>query len=188
MDADVAVIGVGTMGSMLMWKLSQKNVSVIGFEQYGLGHDRAAAGGETRIFRTSYKEGSEYVPILQEAYIQWQKLEEETNTNLLKLNGGLTIGKTHSISIKNVVESIDKYNLECDILDYQDAIKRFPQHHLSPDETMILDHKAGYLYSQLSIMAAVSKAKEYGAKVHQFTQVREIQESNDGVKIYTDQD
>jgi sarcosine oxidase len=67
MQWDVGVIGLGTMGSMAMWQLARRGVSVIGFEQFGIGHDRSAAGGETRLFRTAYKEGAQYVPILKEA-------------------------------------------------------------------------------------------------------------------------
>lgn len=63
MNADVAVIGLGSMGSMTIWQLARRGVSVIGFEQFGIGHDRGAAGGDTRIFRTAYAEGAEYVPI-----------------------------------------------------------------------------------------------------------------------------
>ena len=46
---DVGVLGVGSMGSMTLWQLARRGVRAIGFEQFSVGHDRGAAGGETRI-------------------------------------------------------------------------------------------------------------------------------------------
>ena len=56
MDAEVGIIGVGTMGSMAAWHLAKRDISVIGFEQFGIGHDRSAAGGESQIGRASCRE------------------------------------------------------------------------------------------------------------------------------------
>jgi sarcosine oxidase len=67
MDAEVAVIGTGTMGAMTLRGLARAGVSAIGFEQHAIGHDRSAAGGEGRIFRTAYREGPPYVPMLLQA-------------------------------------------------------------------------------------------------------------------------
>ena len=47
----VAVIGAGSMGSQAMWRLAARGAEVIGYDRYAPGHDRGAAGGETRIFR-----------------------------------------------------------------------------------------------------------------------------------------
>lgn len=68
----VAVIGVGTMGSQVMHRLAADDVRVTGFERFEIGHERGAAGGETRIFRVAYKEGGSYVPLLREARAAWQ--------------------------------------------------------------------------------------------------------------------
>ncbi|MCP9982649.1 FAD-dependent oxidoreductase [Actinomadura madurae] len=71
MDAEVAVIGVGTMGSMAMWRLAERGVEAIGFERYAPGHDLGAAGGNTRLFRLAYMEGAHYVPLLKQALGLW---------------------------------------------------------------------------------------------------------------------
>jgi hypothetical protein len=47
----VAVIGAGSMGSQAMWRLAARGAEVIGYDRYAPGHDRGAAGGESRIFR-----------------------------------------------------------------------------------------------------------------------------------------
>src|SRR5699024_1844753 len=134
MDADVAVDGIGAMGSMAIWQLAKRGISVKGFEQFGIGNDRTAAGGESRLFRTAYMEGKQYVPLLQEAKLLWKELEEETDTKLLTLNGGLMIGDPSTESIKNVLQSIEEFQLEHEIIQGEEASKRYPQFKLFPEE------------------------------------------------------
>ncbi|MDY0406537.1 FAD-dependent oxidoreductase [Virgibacillus sp. 179-BFC.A HS] len=124
MDADVAVIGLGAMGSMTIWQLAKRGVSVLGFEQFGIGNDRSASGGESRLFRTAYMEGKQYVPMLQAAKKLWRQLEEETGNSLLTLNGGLMIGDPNTKAIQNILESIDTFQLEHEILQGEKATKK----------------------------------------------------------------
>lgn len=50
---NVAVIGTGTMGSAIMWRLSERGIPALGLEQFTPGHDRGSGHGESRIFRTA---------------------------------------------------------------------------------------------------------------------------------------
>src|SRR5699024_7560568 len=134
MDAEVGIIGLGTMGSMAAWQLAKQGVSVIGFEQFGIGHDRSAAGGESRIFRTAYKESPKYVPLLQKAYELWRQLENESGDKLLNLTKGLTIADSDSDYISNILKSINQFNLEHQILNQEQAKQIYPQHKLRPDD------------------------------------------------------
>ena len=109
MDAEVGIIGLGTMGSMTAWQLAKNRVTVLGFEKFGIGNDRTAAGGESRLFRTAYMEGPEYVPLLKEAKVLWRDLEQESQNSLLTLNGGLMIGVEDSAEIKVIKESIEEF-------------------------------------------------------------------------------
>ncbi|MEW9674241.1 N-methyl-L-tryptophan oxidase [Ammoniphilus sp. 3BR4] len=185
MNADVGIIGIGTMGSMALWQLARKGISVIGFEQFGTGHDRSAAGGETRLFRTAYKEGSEYVPILKSAYQQWRELESETGKNLLTINGGLAIGDSDSDKMKRIIDCIEKFDLGHEILTTKEAKERFPQHRLLPNEIMIVDKQAGFLRPENAIVTATQRAEELGAKVYRHTCAEDIQVHSDGVTVRT---
>lgn len=183
MEAKVAVIGVGTMGSMAMWQLARRGISVVGFEQFGIGHDRSAAGGESRAFRTAYLEGPEYVPLLQEAKNQWLELEKDTNRKLLYLNGGLMIGNENNPSMKNIIQCIKEFNLDHEIIDGVSARKRYPQHPLQSGEFMVLDKQAGYIKPELSVLSAARKAEELGGKIYRYSKVESIQPHSDGVTV-----
>jgi sarcosine oxidase len=185
MRAEVGVVGVGTMGSMALWRLAQRGVRAIGFEQFGVGHDRGAAGGETRIFRTAYLEGPEYVPLLQEAYTGWRELERESGLDLLELTGGLTIGDPDAETIQRVLESARRFGLEHEVLDRAAAAERFPQHRLFGGEAMVLERRAGVLRAEVAVLAAVRRAEQLGAFVHRHARVESIEPGTDSVTIRT---
>jgi len=49
--------------------LAARGAGVVGFEQFALGHDRGAHGGESRAFRTVYFEDPAYVPMIRRAHL-----------------------------------------------------------------------------------------------------------------------
>ncbi|HLS08341.1 N-methyl-L-tryptophan oxidase [Lentibacillus sp.] len=183
MDADVAVVGVGTMGSMATWQLAKAGISVIAFEQFGIGNDRTAAGGESRLFRTAYMEGKEYVPLLFEAKNLWRQLEAETNRELLTLNGGLTIGDPDTDVMKSLLKSIYEFELDHEILQGKEATERFPQHRLFSEDIMVLDKNAGFLRPELAVVSAVERAESLGANIKRYTTVQGVHPDKDGVTI-----
>lgn len=115
MDAEVAVVGAGTMGTMTLWRLARAGITALGFEQYTIGYDRSAAGGESRIFRTAYREGPQYVPALLRAQQLWRELEAETGQDLLALRGGLMIGDASAGELGNVLACIEELSLPHEI-------------------------------------------------------------------------
>ena len=184
--AAIAVLGTGTMGAMTLWRLTRRGIPAVGLEQFAPGHDRSAAGGETRIFRTAYLEGPQYVPLLQEAQALWRELEAETGRPLLNLTGGLMIGSLSSPDIRNVLDSIRAYDLPHEILDPAAARSRYPQHQIGADEIMVLDKQAGFLRPELAVLLAASAAERAGAAVERYTRIDAIEPGSDGVTVHAD--
>lgn len=182
--ADVAVVGVGSMGAMAAWQLARRGRKVVGFEQFAPGHDRGAHGGESRIFRTAYMEGEKYVPILQEAGRLWQQLEAETGRQVLTLNGGLMISRGDTEGLRNVRASIERFDLDSEILDAEQAARRWPQHRYLADDAVVLDRQAGFLRPELAVLTAARRAEELGAVIHRDRRVDAIEQTADGVAIY----
>jgi sarcosine oxidase len=181
--ADVAVIGIGSMGSMAAWQLAARGAHVIGFEQFAPGHDRSAHGGESRIFRTAYLEGPEYVPLLQEAYHLWRQLEQETGQQLLVLNGGLMIARCDTDFLDNVTACIERFDLAHARLDLDQAVHRYPQHRFGEADVVVLDKQAGYLRPELAVLAAARRSEELGAELHRDVCVEAIEETDRSVRI-----
>ncbi|HTF49899.1 MAG TPA: N-methyl-L-tryptophan oxidase [Pseudonocardia sp.] len=183
LDAEVAVIGVGTVGSMLMWQLARRGVHAIGFERHAPGHDRGAVGGETRLFRMAYAEGAQYAELLRQALGCWRDLESESATALLVQCGGLAIGDLQGDYIGGLLANARTAGVPVEVFDRRAAHDRYPQHLLRDGEVAVLDRQAGFLRCEAAVIAAAATAEQHGATVLRHTGVDEVLERGDHVEI-----
>lgn len=178
------MIGGGTMGSMTLWSLARAGLAAIGFEQYTLGHDRSAAGGESRMFRAAYREGPQYVPMLLRARDLWRELEAETGRCLFTETGGLMIGDAASADIRSVIASAERFRLPHEVLDDSAMAARYPQHlRLLPGEIAILDRMAGVIRPEFAVLSAARRAQQLGATIYERTQVSAVEPDAAGVTV-----
>jgi sarcosine oxidase len=183
--ADVAVIGLGAMGALSAWRLAARGARVLGFEQFRPGHDRGSSHGDTRIFRTAYFEGPEYVPLLERAYPLWRQLEEESGADLLTMTGALAIGPLDGELVAGVRASARENRLPHRLLDRSEMDRLYPQHRLAAGDVAVLDEQAGFLRPERSIAAAAARAESLGARLLAETKVIALEASNGGVVIET---
>lgn len=183
MRADVAVVGTGSMGSMALWQAASRGARVIGFEQFELGHDRGAGHGDSKIFRTAYAEGSEYVPLLQEALPLWRRLEEETGKPLLTMTGGLMIGEPEGDFLRDVAASAAEHGVPHQRLTPAETMERFPQLRLGEREHAVWEPRAGVLRPELAVAAATSRARQAGATILERSPVTSIRDRGSHVEV-----
>src|SRR5438105_1034278 len=184
-EAQVAVVGLGSMGSQALWQVARRGVSAIGVEQFAPGHDRGSGHGESRIIRSCYQEGPQYVPLIQAAFPLWRELERETQKQLLTENGALFIGRVDAGYVPDAIATAERYGLPHELLDAGEASRRFPQHRLTAGEVAFLDHQAGFLRPEVATRAAVGRAEQLGARAVTTARVEAIEEHGDGVEIRT---
>lgn len=180
---DVAVIGVGTMGSMALWQLSKAGLRTIGIEQFKIGHEKGGAGGESRIFRVAYKEGPEYVPLLIRSRELWNELTARSRTPIFLPCGSLTIGRPDHPEVGQVQRTIELFQLEHQVLNASDMERSYPQHHLMDGEVGIFDPAGGLLAPKNAVLAAVGAAQEHGADLLDETKVLDIRPDAAGVDV-----
>lgn len=183
MDADVAIVGLGAMGSMTAWRLARSGASVLGFERFGLGHDRGASGGESRLFRMAYHEGPQYVPMLRAARDLWQELTDESGRPLYRRTGCLSIGRPELPPMRNVWRSVTDHGLEHEYLDHPTLTARYPQHRLAEGEVGVLDAEGAVLRPELAVLTANELARRHGARLLDRTPVEAIDIADDRVRI-----
>lgn len=187
-DGQLAVIGLGSIGSMALWRASQSSPSVVGFEASSPAHPRSAVGGDTRLFRMTYRGEGSYYPVLALAQRLWRELEQVSGQEVLTQCGGLSIGEVDGDYIPALLESIKRTGAPHEILDRDEMQRRYPQHRLESGEVGILDPEAGFLRTDRAVLSAVDAARSQGATVHRGTPVREIRETGTGVRVSTDTD
>src|ERR671937_345330 len=95
-DYDAIVVGLGAMGSAALYQLSRRGLRVLGLEAFAPGHRLGSSHGESRIIRLAYYEHPNYVPLLRRAYEVWRMVERAADVELLKVTGGLMIGRPDS--------------------------------------------------------------------------------------------
>ncbi len=171
---DAVVVGLGAMGANALLHLARSGARVSGFEQFAPGHARGASHGETRIIRTAYAEGANYVPLLKRAWELWAQLEALTGQRLLLRTGGLFISPKGSGRIEAPIASARAHGLAYEVYDAADLRRFYPQHRVDPDTVAFHEADAGILRPEASIVAAVQAAHEAGATVHSGTRVTRI--------------
>ncbi|WP_457965004.1 FAD-dependent oxidoreductase [Arthrobacter sp. D1-29] len=183
MDAKLAVIGLGSIGSMALWQASQLTDSVTGFEAHTPAHGRSAVGGDTRLFRMIYRGNPHLYPILERSRDLWAELEAETGQNILTRTGGLSIGTKNGPYLTALLETTKATGADHEILNREQMAQRYPQHNLRPDDTAVYDPHAGALRTDRAVTAAITAAQTNGATIHTNTPIDSITETTHGVLI-----
>ena len=183
MDGKLAVIGLGSIGSMALWQASRLSDSVVGFEAQSPAHARSAVGGDTRLFRMLYRGTPGYYPILQRSRDLWAELEAESGQYILTRWGGLSIGTVDGPYIPSLLETTRLNGADHEILSREVMAERYPQHNLRPDDIAVFDPHAGALRTDRAVTAAVAAAQANGATVHTNTPIDSITETADGVLV-----
>ncbi|MFJ4081691.1 N-methyl-L-tryptophan oxidase [Streptomyces iakyrus] len=184
----VAVIGAGSMGSQAMWRLAARGAEVIGYDRYAPGHDRGAAGGESRIFRAAHLGEARYIPLLRLADGLWEQLQAETGRSLRRRSGSLVMGEAASPAMRLLLSTSAANGLDHEVLDREELERRYPQHRLPDGHTAVLDRLGAVIRPEASIQAAAARAEQSGARLHRYTTVREVvPATGGGVQIVTDQ-
>ncbi len=162
---DVAVLGVGGMGSAAVWQLARRGLSVVGIEQNDLAHSRGSSHGLTRIIRLAYFEDPSYIPLLRRAFALWRELEQESGEQLLHVTGAIDAGLPGSRVFEGSVESCRVHGLRHEILDADEVNRRFPGYHLPRDFKAVFQPDGGFLEPEKCIRACARLSAGSGAEV-----------------------
>lgn len=179
----IAVVGVGTMGSMSLWQLCKRGHDVTGFDRMGVPHDNGAHGAESRIFRLAYREGKQYIPLLKRSLELWKELQKSSDRKFHYPIGCLYIGERGADWLSETIDGAREQEVRHEVLDEHELRERFPQHRLNGGEFGLLDTDGGLLRPELGVRAAVRAALAAGAKLHQGCAVECITLDSSGVDI-----
>jgi sarcosine oxidase len=183
LTTEVAVIGVGAMGSASLWQLSERGVKALGFERFLPGHSKGSSHGESRIFRTAYLEGPGYVPLARRAVELWRNLQNVSGVTFMTENGALMLGQRESSVITATMRSIKAYDLPHELLHEDELRARYPAHRVDPGEVAIHESDAGFIRPELAVLTAVGRAEDLGARVISHAEVDRIELGPDRVRV-----
>jgi len=164
MQYDVAVVGLGGMGSAIIAQAAKRGASVIGLEQFSRGHDLGSSSGKSRMIRKAYFENPAYVPLLLRAYDLWRELERESNQELLRLTGLLMVGKEDCEIIAGATRAAREHSLPFEALAAPQIRSRFPMLKVLDEEMGVYEPDGGVLDPERAICAHLNVAEAAGAQ------------------------
>jgi sarcosine oxidase len=184
MTFDVAVIGLGGIGSAIAAHCAARGASVIGLEQFGPAHDRGSSHGRSRMIRQAYFEDPAYVPLVLRSYALWRALEKQTGEDLLKITGVISVGAENSEIIAGTQRSSARHGLALEKWSHQQVRERYPSVRLLPNEVVLFESDGGVLDPERAVRAHLKAAELAGAQIHFETAMRNWEASDRGVTIH----
>lgn len=186
-EYDLAVVGLGVIGSAAAYYAASKGKKVVAFEQYELGHVRGASHDTSRIVRTS-NSIPEYAKLAKSAYQDWARLEEAAGQRLLTITGGVIfIPRNEPNDFSNLQESLDVAQVPYELLKPVDARKRWPQFHIPDDTDTVYTADTGMAHASKTVSALQNLALHNGARIYEHTRVERIvpDDAQGGVTVDT---
>lgn len=159
---DVAIIGLGTMGSFAAVELARRGFSVVGFDQFMPPHGRGSHSGGTRIYRIAYPEGTGYVQLAQRAGELWDEAAEQLGAQLLHRVGMLYMGSPDETFLQSVQDSASFNRLQVETLSANEVFRRYPAFVIPEHYAGVFDPKAGWIDVDASIRSSQSHAAALG--------------------------
>jgi sarcosine oxidase len=182
---EVAIIGLGVMGSAALAALARRGRRVVGIDRFAPGHDCGSSHGATRVIRLGYFEHPSYVPLVRAAYPLWRELEARSGQSLLTITGILEIGAPESDLVAGTLLSSRLHGLPHEILDAPSVMKRFPAFRLPPDFVGVFQPDGGFVRAESTVAALQTVARLSGAELRLEERVLSIEAHRDGVRMTT---
>ncbi|EXG82863.1 glycine/D-amino acid oxidase, deaminating [Cryptosporangium arvum DSM 44712] len=182
---DVAVVGLGALGSAAAYQLARRGVNVVAFERFELGHVRGASHDTSRILRTSYGE-TRYVRLAQSAYRDWADLETVSGEKLVTTTGGLIFAPAGGpYSASAFVSSLTETGVPYEELTPDEVHARWPQFRIPAGVETIWTGDSAIVHAARTVAVLQLQARVSGAELRANTPVTAVRPGPDGVLLET---
>jgi sarcosine oxidase len=185
-DFDIAVIGLGAMGSASTDALALAGANVVAFDRLEPPHTMGSTHGHTRIIREAYYEHPLYVPLVRRAYELWGELERFAGETLLVETGGVMAGPERGPLFAGALESARTHSIDHVILNPSQLMERYPAFAPRSDWLALVERRAGFLKPERCVSAMLKRARQNGATLRTGETVKGWRRERSGIRIETD--
>src|SRR5688572_10274052 len=182
---DVAIIGLGAMGSAVSWQLARLGARIAAFDRLAPPHTSGSSHGRSRIIREAYYEHPLYVPLVQRAWELWLEMEELTGVVLYRRTGGVAVGREDTEQVRGALASVHAHDIEHELLDANELKLRFPALQPESHHVAVLETRAGMLMSDACVRTLYALARGYGAELHMNLAVTAWHRDVNGITLTT---
>src|SRR5450432_3608207 len=99
---DVAIAGLGAMGSAAALQLAKRGATVVGFDRLSPPHNFGSSHGETRVTRLAIGEGDHLTPLVMRSHELWRDIGWESGESLLRETGALIVSSERNAAQTHV--------------------------------------------------------------------------------------
>ncbi len=182
-EVDYVVVGLGALGSATAWQLARRGASVVGLEQFELGHARGASHDTSRIIRHSYHTPA-YVDLTFAAYDDWADLESVAGESFVTITGGVDLfPQDAAIPMDTYTSSLDACDVPYDVLTADQAMARWPQFNLPAGTSVLHQARTGIVPAGRSTATTQRLAVLAGATLHDRSPVTGLTDFGDHVDV-----
>ncbi len=180
---DVAVLGLGGVGSAAAWHCARRGVKVLGLEQFAPVHALGSSHGEWRVYREAYFEHPSYVPLALRAGRLWEELEAAAQRPLFRRCGILMVTWPHSAVHQGCLASARQHGLPYRELTATVLTDFFPTLRADAGQVGFFEPRAGAVRVEDSIHAHLALAQAAGATLHFGEKVRRVTDEPHGAGV-----
>lgn len=181
---DVIVVGAGAVGSAAAYHAARAGHRVLLLEQFEIDHPFGSSYGASRIIRYAYDHPA-YVELAKSTFPGWQALEAEAGEQLYTRTGGIDFGAADEPSLAETARSLEAGGVAFEVLQPDEARRRFAQFRFGDGQQVIYQADAGVLAASKCVRAQVRLAEQHGAVIQPSTPVTGIDIGGDSVTITT---
>ncbi|HET9600959.1 MAG TPA: N-methyl-L-tryptophan oxidase [Acidimicrobiales bacterium] len=183
-ETDLAVIGLGGIGSATAFFAATSGMRVIGFERFELGgHARGASHDHSRIIRRSYHT-EDYVRLAAAAYDAWREVEAASGDRCLWTTGGVDLFPAGAaIDATTYTAAMEAAGVPFDRLTGADVRRRWPSIEVGDDIVALYQADTGIVSPDRSVPSLQRLATERGADLRGRSRVRELRPLDAGVEL-----
>jgi len=183
-SVEYIVVGLGALGSAAAYHLARRGESVLGLEQFPLGHVHGASHDTSRILRHSYHTPG-YVALTFDAYDDWADLEADSGEQLVTEVGGLDLFPPDpAIPMTDYTASMAACGVPFDELDRDEVARRWPQLSLPEGTVAVHQPRAAIVPAGRGTRVLQERARAHGAVLRDQSPVTGVRDLGaDGVEV-----
>lgn len=180
---EVAVIGLGLVGSAALEALLRRGVDALGFDPLAPGADTGSSHGSCRIFRRYNFENANYTRLSDDALAGWERLAAESGQQILMACPILEAGPKGSGAVAASRQAALDNGRDAPLLTGAEVNARFEAFALPDDWEAVVQDGGAILLAQTALRALRARAADAGRIIN--ARVTAIEARAEGVVLRT---
>jgi sarcosine oxidase len=159
-SCEVAIVGLGLMGSAALHALVRRGCDVLGFDPLVIGEAKGSSHGSCRVFRRFNFESEAYTALSDQAFAGWRALEAESGRTILKQCPVLEAGPPGSKFVAGSRAAAAAMGVASGPRSGREANAAFPAFSLPDDWDVAVQETGGILMAEEAMRAFRAHAQD----------------------------